>query len=249
MLFAAAVAGYLLSLMFRGNFKSVDAPRPEVLQAPVQEDYGEGDVPEQVVHLTKNGFNITLYPVARYTLSGLIVAKNDHKILGLGWGVIFPMDLCVIWGETVRSRGYQAPSLEIIQRGTVCYFSSRGPMTFQINEVSNNHIFVTDPALERALKNLEAGDQVTLEGELVNVSAVPEKARDLAGTAKMELKTSTSREDTGNGACEILYVKELKVLVPGHPIAQFFSRICFFGMLLFGLLLVLRVVLLPIGRY
>ncbi len=52
---------------------------------------------------------------------------------------------------------------------------------------------------------VKKSDLVRIEGFLVNVTGVDAKNR------VINWKTSTTREDTGNGACEIIYVSKLRL--------------------------------------
>ena len=63
------------------------------------------------------------------------------------------------------------------------------------------HMVPANDAIESRLKKLRPGQLVTAGGWLV----------DIRGPGGFSWNTSLRRDDTGNGACEIVYVEELKV--------------------------------------
>jgi hypothetical protein len=63
-----------------------------------------------------------------------------------------------------------------------------------------------DPAIARALRKVRIGDQIRVQGYLVDYTTLKNGVP--AGTRV----TSTVRTDTGNGACEVLYVESLELL-------------------------------------
>jgi hypothetical protein len=93
--------------------------------------------------------------------------------------------------------------------------------------MSNTHIVPSSDALSRSAKNVRIGDQVTLRGTLVDYSTTFSGGRMLGTRA-----TSLVRSDTGNGACEILYLEELSVLDRQAPWREPLSAVLFFGGLL-----------------
>jgi len=63
------------------------------------------------------------------------------------------------------------------------------------------HMIPADDRIEKMLKSVRPGEVVKLSGYLVQVNA----------SDGWHWKSSLTREDTGNGACEVVYVKELVV--------------------------------------
>ncbi len=71
---------------------------------------------------------------------------------------------------------------------------------------SNNHLIPADNAIKRKIKRLKKGDHVRIQGYLVNVDA-----ENSAGKVYL-WDTSVSRDDSGDGACEIIYVTNIQWL-------------------------------------
>ncbi len=130
-------------------------------------------------------------------------ANNDHLNVA---------DLCMVWGANAAEGAYEKMPFSSGQ--FVCYVKGDDPSAFRadyLRALSNNHLLTDSPAVARKLRNLRIGDQVRLRGQLVNYSHN-------AGFA-FTRGTSLSREDTGNGACETLFVREVEVLrrAPAWP--------------------------------
>lgn len=70
---------------------------------------------------------------------------------------------------------------------------------------SNMHMIPADGSVERALKRVKKGDIVHLRGFLVNVDH----------PSGFYWRSSMSRTDTGDGACELVYVESLVVETSG----------------------------------
>jgi hypothetical protein len=73
-----------------------------------------------------------------------------------------------------------------------------------VNKISNNHVLTDDPRLAKKLKNIRIGDQIYLSGHLANY-----KHSTGGGFSR---GTSTVRTDTGNGACETIFVDQVSIV-------------------------------------
>jgi hypothetical protein len=111
------------------------------------------------------------------------------------------MDLCVVWGDSVRSGAYRDVSFSNNQwECHWSYSSERAQKQFRNEQVSNNHIVTDDPGVSKAMRNIKVGDQIRIRGYLVDYTTFKDGRP--AGTRV----SSETRTDTGNGACEVLYI-------------------------------------------
>ena len=69
---------------------------------------------------------------------------------------------------------------------------------------SNMHMIPENESIAEDLKRIRNGDLVSISGMLVDVKS----------GSSWKWKTSTSRSDTGKGACEIVYVKSIEIIDP-----------------------------------
>jgi hypothetical protein len=113
-------------------------------------------------------------------------------------------DLCVIWGANLETTDYQR--VEFTSGPWTCYFSYRAGVEFHHDNLGNNHLITNDPAIRRALGRVRVGDQIHLEGLLVNYQ--------MDDWQDFWRRTSTRRDDN---ACEVLFLEEVDILRRGTP--------------------------------
>lgn len=155
-------------------------------------------------------------PQFDYELYGLVVS---HKDLDEKWFNIYYdndpyniKDICVIWGDNLKNNDFHKVSFW--NQTWTCWFQHDYDVHFNHHELSNNHILPDTEEVADLLKYTKPGDQIHLKGQLVNYS--------LIGEGGGERRSSTSRYDKGNGACEVVFVSELTIL---HPANQFWRVI------------------------
>lgn len=154
------------------------------------------------------GHTYQIEPVYDYEIYGLVVSDHhsdawydsDHE----SWNdYLNTKDICVIWGTNVLN-----PHLSKLNfsHGTwTCYVSTKSGeawQSFNLNQLSNNHIIPANKEIEKLVSNSNVGDEIRIKGHLVNYSVNNGPQR----------KTSTVRTDKENGACEIIYVTEFTTL-------------------------------------
>jgi hypothetical protein len=74
-----------------------------------------------------------------------------------------------------------------------------------MNQLANNHLISEDPFLRDRAAEIRVGDQIRVKGWLSRYGAVGGRLRG----------TSTTRDDTGDGACETIYVREFEIVQRG----------------------------------
>jgi hypothetical protein len=94
--------------------------------------------------------------------------------------------------------------LSISQSGRFYHWSYRTP-PLPVQEITrhsaNMHMVPADSRIKQKLKRLREGDIVELEGYLVRADAKD----------GWHWVSSLTREDSGNGACELVWVKDISV--------------------------------------
>jgi hypothetical protein len=110
-----------------------------------------------------------------------------------------PIDLALGWGP--MSDQHLLDQIDISQSGRWyrTKYAYPAPLGDQqiIHNSSNMHMIPAAKGISKQLKNLRSGDVVTLKGFLVDVDH----------DSGWAWRTSLTREDTGAGACEIVYVE------------------------------------------
>lgn len=241
LLLAAAVA-YAIGWWWRDRADGVADIHPAVLAAPQQtalEDAAPFD-------FTRHGYHYRLTPKFGYRIAGLIVSLRDYTFMSVRqFDEVFPMDLCLIWGDNVRRGVHRDPSVAFSQHGRFCVYRSAGARVLN-QAMSNNHVLLADPALEDSLWRLAPGDQIRLSGKLVDVEAVLVGSGGTFDPRTFRLASSTERSDTGGGACEVIYVERLEVLRAASRWARTLSEVAFWTLAGLLLLAIARFVLLPV---
>lgn len=176
--------------------KSDYGKKIDSIPSPVQ-SVASGKITKKIDDLT-----YVLTRVASYKISGRVVTvhryyssdifdKISHIDLGLSWGTLARDDnnKKVTWWTDNRFLYYE------------CSDNNWESQMGGLNSLfSNNHIIYSNEDVERQISSIKEGDFVTLTGYLVNITCNSNDGY------VYEMKTSTSRNDTGDGACEILYV-------------------------------------------
>ncbi len=88
--------------------------------------------------------------------------------------------------------------------------------------------------MARQIRAIRIGDQIRMRGLLVDYTVSSD------GSEVFTRRTSLTRTDTGNGACEILYVTDVHVLRPGNRLRADAARYAWYASL--GVFVVLTVV-------
>ncbi len=115
------------------------------------------------------------------------------------------LDVCVVWGGNTSSEYlYDFDFWNGIFTCNYTTASNAAWKAFDQTAVSNNHLLSEEPSIRRRLRGLRVGDQISARGWLASY---------VSGTGSRR-GTSTTRLDTGDGACETLYVESFEILQP-----------------------------------
>jgi len=146
-------------------------------------------------------YDIEALVVSTKKYSGISLADKLSDIdVALAWGKVAEYNdrIDFHWSQSGRWYHWRAKSYEEIA-------PVGGEREVNVHS-SNNHLIPMDESLRAAIKTIKKGDHIRIKGYLVNVDAVN---RDMK---TFTWHSSTSREDGGGGACEIIYVKDIEWL-------------------------------------
>jgi hypothetical protein len=156
-----------------------------------------------------NGVAYRVEPEFAYDITGMIVSYRHHddnsRMHRLANDHINMLDVCVVWGKNARH-----PYLDKIDFWNgifTCNVKTRDQAAwdlFDMNQLSNNHLISGDDFIRRQVRKIRIGDQVRVRGYLAGYSS--------PGVGKRG--TSTTRTDTGDGACETIFVEQFRILEP-----------------------------------
>jgi hypothetical protein len=161
------------------------------------------DVPEQVdldspARLQRG--DVTLVTRAHFDVTARVLSREDYRFDA--GASLAPTDLALGWGR--MSDSTVLDRIEISQSGRFYYWRVKDfPIPRrEIEESSANmHLIPADAGVRAMLDRVRAGEVVRIEGFLVDASH-PDG---------WHWNSSLTREDTGNGACELVYVESLTI--------------------------------------
>lgn len=142
------------------------------------------------------GYQVT--PLAEFSLDARVLS-TEHYTLGRE-SDLSPVDLALGWGP--MSDSAVISQLSIRQSGRFYHWSAeRLPIPKQAisRNSANMHMVPADARTEKTLKSLRPGEVVRLAGYLIRADA-PDG---------WHWVSSLTRDDSGNGACELVWVKEI----------------------------------------
>ena len=170
-------------------------PGPGVLaaEAPEQVDMDHGAPLRQG--------DTALATRARFEITARVLSRKDYS-MGAGADLV-PIDLALGWGR--MSDSAVLANIDITQSGRFYYWNVKEfPIPRREIETSsaNMHMIPADAVVKRQLARVRTGQVVRLEGFLVDASRA----------GGWYWKTSMTRDDTGAGACELIYVQSVDVV-------------------------------------
>lgn len=142
------------------------------------------------------GYRVT--PLADFNLQARVLSRADYHVGREA--ELAPVDIAFGWGRMSDSAVLQ--HIDISQGGRWYRWNTKvAPIPLREIELSsaNMHLIPADAAVKRSIKSLRAGQLVSLQGKLVRVDA---------GDG-WHWQSSLTREDTGHGSCELVYVESL----------------------------------------
>ncbi len=168
----------------------------------------------QPFNILKNNVTYEITPKYEYDLYGMVVSyHHSNDITDYShdeWkDYINIKDICVLWGPNLENNIYKL--IEFSSGNWTCFFQTKDRNTwetFDLNAISNNHILADNKEIAKIIMSVRRGDQVHISGYLV----------DYSNSKGGKRKTSTTRSDMGQGACEIVYVTDFDILKRGNAL-------------------------------
>ena len=161
---------------------------------PVQRETSEKEFPIRISHGT-----MMLTPLAEYDITAAVLSKKRYYF---GWSAeMVPFDYALGWGTLAVEEARE--TVRFSQSGRWYYYRLKEESPFSPGYValhsSNHHIIPATLNLRYLLKRLKKGEVIRLTGFLVY-------AHGFVKGKEVFWRSSLSRKDTGDGACEVFYV-------------------------------------------
>ena len=148
--------------------------------------------------ISKNGYQLT--PLQDFSIQARVLSTEHYSMDRESQ--LAPVDLALGWG---RMSDESILSQIKISQSNRFYFWHVDAFPIPREEIethsANMHMIPADSSVEKTLKSVRIGQVVTISGQLVEA-----KAQD-----GWHWRSSLTRNDTGNGACEVVLVKSISV--------------------------------------
>jgi hypothetical protein len=157
---------------------------------------------QETIHpfIIKSTSEYSITAMAKYDIQARILKKETYS-----WdkaAKFSPLDLALGWKQ--MSSNELLNTLTITQSNRFYFWSTKLPnysrKMIEINS-SNNHLIPENSNIKKQLEHFHEGELIEIKGYLVNVK-----------DKNWFWNTSLTREDTGDGACEIIYVQSVEKL-------------------------------------
>lgn len=166
---------------------------------PVQVDFKKA---KPIKHEGKKG-PVEIYPRAKYEITAMVKSKKRYVDYA---SRISKYDLVMGWGEVNQKEIDENVKYSQVGRWYRCDKTDMILTTYEYlgKHTANVHIIHKDKTVLKEIKKVKEGDLIKMKGLLVDV--------DFNEPGVSLWSTSLTRDDTGGGACEIMYVEEVKFL-------------------------------------
>lgn len=178
----------LLAMVWLGWTLSQPAPSPPLRGS----DGSDGS-------LHMDGYRIT--PLQPFSIEARVLGREDYHFDA--GAAVSPTDLALGWGPMADPQVLASISIRQSNRWYHWQVESF-PIPRREIEIhsANMHMIPANAAVADALSDIRAGQRIRLSGQLVRVD----------GEDGFTWSSSLSREDTGNGACELIWIEQLSRL-------------------------------------
>ena len=200
-LIAVSFVWLLVSFWNRNDLpKDIDFV-PEISNEPAQTPTQKR--PFEVVF---NDVRYLIEPEYEYDLTGMIVSYRHHdnnsRMHRLANDHLNMLDVCVVWGD--NTDGAELHKIDFWNGIFTCNVFTRDMQaweSFDMNQLSNNHLISDDEYIRDRVRDIQIGDQIRVRGYLASYTSPAGKRG-----------TSTTRTDSGDGACETLFVERFDIV-------------------------------------
>ena len=155
--------------------------------------------------VTIDDFTVNISYLYAYDIEALVISTRNYRGSNVG-DQLSPKDLALAWGKVAEYNDridFHWKQSGRWYRWSTDTYDELVPVG-GVDGVSfhscNNHIIPADDTVRASVKKIKTGDHIRLIGYLVNVDGSKPDG------STFTWHTSTTREDTGGGACEVIYV-------------------------------------------
>jgi hypothetical protein len=175
---------------------NVDPIQKEISIPPIRTKFGD--------------YTYEITPLYSYEIYGLAISdysSNNWLDITHKKDPANTKDICVTWGDNIGSGAYKKVKYKHGEFTCYYYYNEKIDPSFNGRFLSNNHLIPKDKNVKNQIGRVNIGDQIHIKGYLANYIIFDKNGKQISSR-----NTSTTREDSGNGACEIIYVDKIEVI-------------------------------------
>lgn len=149
--------------------------------------------------------NNDILAVANYKITAVVLGKKRYKNTYANRYTVkySDYDLALGWDEMLLPENYE--KIDITQGGRWYGWKINKKLNLTTNQISqmtsNHHIVPENIKIKKQIEKIKVGDYIEAKGYLINIQ----------NKEGFKWISSTTNKDTGNGACEIFYITEIKI--------------------------------------
>ena len=157
------------------------------------------------------GYDLNIQYIYSYDVDALVVHTEDYDDGSLN-GTLAPKDVALAWGPVAEYNTSIDFNWEQSNRWYSWYvddvrvLSPVGGVDGVSTHSANTHLIPADSTVKDKVMRIKRGDHIKLTGYLVNVDGSKKDG------STFYWYSSTTRDDTGDGACEVMYVESVSWL-------------------------------------
>ena len=175
------------------------------IKEPVQTEASGSDVKNI------NGYNVTITYKYAYSIEALVLRTKNYGGNTLS-SKLAPVDAALAWGDVAAYNdriNFHWNQKNRWYFWRVNSYDELFPVgdSYDVSlQSANNHLIPADEKAEKKVKFIKKGDHIRITGYLVDIYAATTDGK------WFTWNSSTTREDTGDGSCEVIYVKDVEWL-------------------------------------
>ena len=161
------------------------------------------------IKLELDDYEFVISKLYSYDITALVLSTHNYN----GFSVddkLSPRDFALVWGKLAEINDQH--DFHWSQSGRWYHWKMDswdeanaigGTQVVSYNS-ANNHIIPADETVRTLIKTVKVGECVHMKGYLVNIDGMKSDGRDF------HWHSSTTREDSGGGSCEVFYVESIE---------------------------------------
>lgn len=218
-LFRGGIYMFLVGSVW-ATFHTPSFPDPSIIEPELQTEPIQTETEREPFTYEYKDTEYFVEPIYDYELWGMVVSHNDEYSF---WDKLLPnilgariKDLCVVWGTNTENKELIS-DINFWNENYTCWYQTHDNQAyswFDGAKLSNNHVITDNLDIKRTILRSNVGDQIRLKGSLASYG--------YADTNKLVRSSSTVRTDTGNGACETIFVDEFEIIKKNPSILSHF---------------------------